>query len=141
MASAGPALTLARHRVAVQTGHHRGRLAGNVDQDRGRRSAVLRAVVDAGQHDQRGNRRQRERHRQQHCDRRDRADAGQHADQRAQQDADEAIQQVRKRQRDGETDMQVGEKIHLEGQQFERQAEAVSENADRKPEQHAGQHE
>ena len=39
-----------------------------------------------------------------------------------------------KRQRDAETGMQVGEEIHLKGQQFERQAEAVSEHADRKPE-------
>ena len=36
----------------------RGGLAGQVDQDRGGRAAVLRAVVDAGEHDQRSRRRQ-----------------------------------------------------------------------------------
>ena len=80
---------LARHLVAVDAGHHRRRLAGQVDQDRGRRAAVLRAVVDAGQHDQRGHRRQRVGDRQQHRDRRHRPDAGQHADQRAEQHAEE----------------------------------------------------
>ena len=83
-------LALARHLVAVEAGDDRRRLARQVEQDRRRRAAVLRAVVDAGEHDQRRHRRQRVGHRQQHRDGRDRADAGQHADQRAEQDADEA---------------------------------------------------
>ena len=58
---------------------------GMLMQDRRRRAAVLRAVVDAGQHDQRRHRLQRIGRRQQHRDRRDRTDAGQHADQRAEQ--------------------------------------------------------
>ena len=49
-----PALT--RHLVAIEAGHDRGRLARDVDQDRRRRAAVLRAVIDAGEHDQRGDR-------------------------------------------------------------------------------------
>ena len=82
---AGPPLP--RHLVAVERGDHRRRLAGQVDQDRGRRAAVLRAVVDARQHDQRRDRRQRERDRQEHGDGRGRAEPGQHADQRAEEHA------------------------------------------------------
>ena len=57
--------------------------AWNVDQDRRGRAAILRAVVDAGEHDQRADRRQAEGDRQQHRDGGERPDAGQHADQRA----------------------------------------------------------
>ena len=85
---AGPAL--ARHLVAVEHGDDRGRLARDVDQDRRRRAAVLRAVVDAGEHDQRADRIEAEGDRQQDGDGGDRPDAGQHADQRADQAADEA---------------------------------------------------
>ena len=69
-----------RHLIAVKTGHHRRGLARQVDQDRRRRAAVLRAVVDAGQHDERRNRLQVEGDRQQHRHRRDGTEAGQHAD-------------------------------------------------------------
>ena len=65
------------------------RLARHVDQDRGGRAAILRAVIDAGEHDQRRQRIEPEGDRQQHGDGRDRADAGQHADQRAEQAADQ----------------------------------------------------
>ena len=51
MHSAAPARPFLRHGVAVDAGHHRGGLARNAHQDRGGRAAVLRAVVDAGQHD------------------------------------------------------------------------------------------
>ena len=88
-ASAGPGAALPGHLVAVDAGDHRGRFARQVDQDGGGGAAVLRAVVDAGQHDQRRHRRQRVGGRQQHGDGGDRADAGQHADQRAEQAADE----------------------------------------------------
>ena len=90
----GAGAALAGHLVAVEAGHDRRRFARQVDQDRGRRAAVLRAVVDAGQHDQRGGRRQMEGDRQQHGDGRHRADAGQHADQRADHAADERVEQV-----------------------------------------------
>ena len=85
---AGPAL--ARHLVAVDGGDGGGGFAGHVDQDRRGRAAILRAVVDAGEHDQRGDRLELEGDRQQHGDGRRGADAGQHADQRAEQHADEA---------------------------------------------------
>jgi hypothetical protein len=90
IASAGPARPLLGHLVAVERGHHRGRFTRDVDQDRGGRAAVLRAVIDAGEHDQRADRRQPEGDRQQHRDGGERADAGQHADQRADQRADQA---------------------------------------------------
>ena len=72
---------LPRHLVAVDAGDDRRGLARQVDQDGGGRAAVLRAVEDAGEHDQAGRRLEMERQRQQHRDGRDRADAGQHADQ------------------------------------------------------------
>ena len=48
-----PGAALARHLMAVERGDDRRRFARDVDQDRGGRAAVLRAVIDAGQHDQR----------------------------------------------------------------------------------------
>ena len=94
IASAGPARPCLRHLVAVERGDHRGRLARDVDQDRGGRAAVLRAVIDAGEHDQRADRRQAEGDRQQHRDGGERADAGQHADQRADQRAEQTEHDV-----------------------------------------------
>ena len=67
--------------MAVERGDDRGRLARDVDQDRRGRAAVLRAVIDAGEHDHGGRRIEIEGQRQQHRDGRDRADARQHADQ------------------------------------------------------------
>ena len=75
----GARASLPRHLVAVERGDHGRRFARDVDQDRGGRAAVLRAVIDAGEHDQGADRRQAEGDRQQHRDGRDRADAGQHA--------------------------------------------------------------
>ena len=89
MPSALPAEPALRHFVAVDRGHHRGHLARHVDEDRGGRAAVLRAVVDAGEHDERAGRIHLERERHQHGDGGDRPDAGQHADQRADEAADE----------------------------------------------------
>ena len=92
--SAGPARPWRRHLMAVEAGDHRRGLARDVDQDRGGRAAILRAVIDAGQHDQRADRRQAEGDRQQHRDGGDRADAGQNPDQRADQRADQTKQDV-----------------------------------------------
>ena len=94
IASAGPGTALPRHLVTVDAGHHRRCFARQVDKDRRGRAAILRTVVDAGQHDQRGRRRQRVGDRQQHGDGRHRPYARQHPDQRAEQDADEAVEQV-----------------------------------------------
>jgi hypothetical protein len=81
----GTGTALARHLVAVEAGDHRGRLARHVDHDGGGRAAVLRAVIDAGEHDQRAQGREPIRCRQQHGDGGDRTNAGEHADQGAQQ--------------------------------------------------------
>ncbi len=104
--------SLARELVAVERGHHRGRLAGDVHQDRGRRAAVHRAVEDRREHRQPGDRRERERHRQQQRERRERADPRQHADQRADEAADEAVVEVRRRQDDAEAGGEALERAH-----------------------------
>ena len=54
------------------------------------RAPVLRPVIDAGQHEDRGNRLHREGERQQNGNRGQHAHAGQDADDVAEQDADEA---------------------------------------------------
>ena len=100
----GAGAPLTRHLVAVDAGDDRRRLARQVDEDRRRRAAVLRAVEDAGQHDQPRHRLEVERQRQQHRDRRDRADARQHADQRADQAAQQREPEVLQRQRHAETE-------------------------------------
>ena len=56
--------TLAGHRMAIKTHDNRGRFTRHVEHDRRRRSGVMCAVVDAGQHDEGSDRRQLERHRQ-----------------------------------------------------------------------------
>jgi len=100
-------LALACHLIAVQRRHDGRGLAGEIDKDRGRRAAVLRTVVDASQHDQRGFRRQPERDRQQHCDRRNRAETGQHADGSAEENTDEAVEKIDRRESGLETDPQI----------------------------------
>ena len=104
---------VARHLVAVETGDDRGGFARQVDQDRGRRAAVLRAVVDAGQHDQRGGRRQVEGDRQQHGDGRHRADAGQHADQGADHAAEQGVEQVLEGDGDAQAERQIVQQVHM----------------------------
>ena len=98
---------LARHRVAVDAGHHRRGLARDAHQDRGGRAAVHGAVVDAGQqHDRRG-RRQAEGHRQQQADAGERPQPRQHADQGADDAAEHGIGQHRRLQRDREAESEV----------------------------------
>ncbi|MDH6592308.1 hypothetical protein M2165_002197 [Variovorax sp. TBS-050B] len=109
----GAAPPLLGHLVAVDHRHHGGRLARQVDQDRGGRAAVLRAVVDAREHDQRRHGRQRIGRRQQQRHGGHRADAGQHADQRAEQAAEEGIEQVLQREGGAETQREVFEQFHV----------------------------
>src|SRR6266511_851473 len=104
--------SLPRHLVAVDGGDDRRRLARDVDQDRRGRAAVLGAVIDAGEQDQRRFRLQRERDRQQHGDGGDRTYAGQHADDGAEQNADEAVSDVLDRQRDGKSQAEIGDHVH-----------------------------
>ena len=81
-------LALLRHRMAVERGRDRPRLARNVEQDRRDGAAEQRAPVDAGQHDDRRGRRHAEGQRQQDRDAVGAAEARQHADDHAEQDAD-----------------------------------------------------
>ena len=97
-----PGAALLCHLVAIDRCHDRRTFSGQVDQDGGGRAAVLGAVVNAGEHDQGRDRRQAEGDRQQHGDGGDRAEPGQHADRRAEQHADEAVQQVERAERGGE---------------------------------------
>ena len=107
--------SLSRHRITVETSDDRRRFAGKIDQNCRRRAAVLRAVVDARQHDQGRDRGQRISCRQEHGDGRDRADAGKHAYERAEQYPDEAVQDILQRQGDTETKLQIGEQFHQKG--------------------------
>ena len=94
-----PGSPLLRHLVAVDCRRHRRCLAGNVDDDGGRRPAVHGAVVDGRHHDDRRRRRQHRAERQQDRDSRCRTDAWQHADERPHEAAHERIEHVRRRQR------------------------------------------
>src|SRR5690606_40163143 len=88
-------------------------LLGSVDQDGGGGAAVLRAVVDAGKHDQGGGRvRELIGDGQQHGDGRQRADAGQHADRGAEEAPDEAVHQILESRRGGEAESKVLEYFH-----------------------------
>src|SRR5262249_4597476 len=78
----------------------------------GGRAAVLRAIEDAGEHDQAGDRLEPEGERQEHRDGGDRPDAGEHADQRTDQRADEREQEVRGRHRDAQSRGEVVEELH-----------------------------
>ena len=98
---------LLRHGVAVDAGHHRRRFAWNAHQDRGGRAAVLRAVVDAGQHHDRLGGVEPERHRQEDADAGERTDAGQHADQRADEAAEKGIEQHARLECDREAEQQA----------------------------------
>ena len=108
----GPGAALARHLIAVETRHHRRRLAGEVHQDGGGRAAVLRAVVDSGEQDQGGHRRQREGRGQQHGYGGNRADSRQHSDQRAERHAEQAVEQILQCKRDAEAQREVVQEVH-----------------------------
>ena len=113
MPSAGPARPLRAIGVAVDAGDDRGRLARDVEQDRGGRAAVFRAVIDAGQHDDAAGRIHLERQRQQQRDRGRRAEPRQDADDGAEEAADETPQQIGRLKRDRETVQQSAEHVHV----------------------------
>ena len=91
-------LSLERHRVAVDAGDDAAGVR-DLHGDRAHAVAVLGAVVDAGQHDQRAAGGDRIGQRQQEADRRQRPEPGQQAHQGADGAADRAIHQVVQRQR------------------------------------------
>ena len=99
--------------VAVETGHDRRGFARQVDQDGRGGAAVLRAVIDAGQHDERRNRRQVEGERQQHRDRDQRADARQHADHRADEHAEKQYIRFWSESATEEPEDEIVEDVHV----------------------------
>jgi hypothetical protein len=112
-AQGGAGAPLLRHRVAVQRGDDRRGLARDVHQDGCGRAAVLGAVIDAGEHDQRRQGVEPERNRQQHGDGRDRSDARQDSDQRAEQAADQREAEILERQRRAEARCEILQRIDL----------------------------
>jgi hypothetical protein len=106
----GPALP--RHLVALDGRDHGGGLPGCVEQDRGRRSAVHAAVVDAGEHDERARRAQPVGERQQERHRHRRADAGKHPHGGPQDHADDGVEEVDRRDRGCEAAKQLSERLH-----------------------------
>ncbi len=107
-----PGAPLPRHLVAVDRRHRGRHFARQVDQDRRGGAAILRAVIDAGEHDERSDRREVVGERQQHRDRGGRADPRQHADEGADQCADEAVEQVLQRQRGAKSEREVVDQFH-----------------------------
>ena len=79
---------LLRHRVAVEGGRDRPRLARDVEQDRGDGAAEQRPPIDAGQHHDRRGRVHREGERQEDRDPVRAAEPGQHADEDAEHEPD-----------------------------------------------------
>ncbi len=120
MARAGPGAALAGHLVAVEAGYDRGRFARRVDQDGGGGTAVHRPVEDAGQHDDGAHRpllrgqgaRDRRGDGNQERHPAGRADARQHAHERADENAEEAEQDVVPAQGFSETQGQEVQSIH-----------------------------
>ena len=102
-AERGAGLALPGHLVAVKDGDHGGRFAGKPEQHGGDGAAVLGAVEDAGQHDDGGHGFDAVGQRQQDGDGCRGAEAGQDADEHADDDADQAVQQVGRLQDDGES--------------------------------------
>ena len=113
MPSADAGAPLQGHLVAVDAGHDGARLAGHADEHGGERAAVLRAVIDAGEHDDGGGRARAVGQRQEQGDGGRRSDARQHADHLAEQHAGEAHGEMRRRQRRRETLHEVEERPHL----------------------------
>ena len=99
-------------RVSVEDGHHRGRLAGQAQEHGGDGAAVLRAVEDARQHDDRGRGLDAVGEREQDGDGRGRSQAGQDTDQHADEHADEAVQKIGRLKNDGEAGQEAREDIH-----------------------------
>ena len=94
MPSAEPARPCRAICVAVDAGYDRRGLARHVDQHRGDRAAIHRAVVDGAQHDDGAGGVEAEGERDQDRRAGRRSEAGQHADQRAEHAAGEGEQQV-----------------------------------------------
>ena len=99
--------------VAVQTRHDCRSFAWDVDQNGGGRAAVLRAVIDACEHDERSGRVKRIRDGKEHRHGGHRSHAWQYSDKRTQSHADEAVKQVRPGDGVLKADKEVVQKIHV----------------------------
>ena len=94
------ALPLPRHRVTVESGGDRPRLAGDVEKDRGDGPAEKRAPVNRSEKNDCGGGGHGEGHGKQNRDAVGAPQSREHADDRAQQDADYGHEQVEGRDRD-----------------------------------------
>ena len=97
---AAPARPLTGHLIAVEAGDDGRSFSRDIQQDRSGRAAVHGAVANAREHDDGGDRIEREGGRQEQRDGRRRTDPGKHADQGSHGDADEAVEKVLRLQRD-----------------------------------------
>ncbi len=93
-AERGAALALFGQRKPVQTGHGVRRMARQIQENRADRSAILGAVVDAGQHQDRRHRLHPECQRQQDGNGGDGTHSRQYADKVADQHAEKAVHQI-----------------------------------------------
>src|SRR6266700_881177 len=96
-------------RASVEAAHRMGRVARQVEQDRADGAAILRAVEDAGEHQDGADRLHPEGERQQDRDGRQHTHAGQHADDVADQHPDEAPHHVMRLERDPEAVPKIGQ--------------------------------
>jgi hypothetical protein len=100
------------HLVAVDGRDGAGCLPRDAEEDRGDRAAVHRAVVDAGQHDDRRGGLHAVREGQEQRDGRRRPETGQHADDRPDEHADEDVQEVLRGRDDPEPVEEVVDVVH-----------------------------
>ena len=91
---AGPALPFLGHLMPVQAGDHRGRLTRDIHQDGSGRAAVHGAVIDPGQHDDRGNRGDLEGGGKEQGNGSSRAETGQNTHQRPDKNPEETVDQI-----------------------------------------------
>ena len=102
---------LLRHLVSVQTGHHTRRLARRVHEDRCRRPAIHRPVIDPRHQNDRRIRFQAEGERYQKRHPRHGTDPRQNADQRPQENTDETEQQIHRRARHAEPEGHIAPEV------------------------------
>ncbi len=108
----GAGAALLGHLMPVETRHDGGGFARHIDQDGRGRAAILRAVENAREHDERRRRLQGKCERQQNGDGRDRRNAGKNADQRADERAKKTKSEIGRRECDGKAGGQICEEIH-----------------------------
>ena len=128
----GAGLAFPGHLVAVEAGHHRGRLTGNVDQDGSGRSAVHGPVIDGGNDDNRGRRVHAVGHGQKKGYAHHRADAREDPDRGPSQTAEESRKQIHRRQGDGKTQVKVRKDIHPKNTLIREESASQGKNALRK---------